>query len=190
MSYSYTDLRPGMIFERNGEPWKVLQADFVRMQQRGAVVQLKIKNLITGSTLMESAHSSRSYEEAEVERLAVVFIYERNGEYWFHEAGDKSKRFSLSRNTIGDQATFLKSNTQVLAQTFCGKVIALELPIKMDLKVLEAPPSIKGNTSAGGNKVVILETGAKVHTPLFIEAGDVIRINTETGEYVERIKKA
>ncbi|MDP3725397.1 MAG: elongation factor P [Nanoarchaeota archaeon] len=190
MAYSYTELRPGTIFQRNGEPWQVMQADFVRMQQRKAVVQLKIKNLITGTTVTESGHASDSYEEAEVERLPAVFIYERNGEYWFYDVRDKSKRFSLLAETLGKQAEFLKPMTEVFAQKFEEKVIAVELPIKMDLKVTEAPPTIKGNTSAGGNKVVTLETGANVNTPLFIETGDVIRVNTETGEYVERVVKA
>ena len=190
MAYSYTELRPGMVFQRNGEPWQVIQADFVRMQQRKAVVQLKIKNVITGSTVTESGQASDSYEEAEVERLPVIFIYEREGEYWFHEAKDKSKRLSLSRAFLGEQAGFLKSNTDVVAQKFKDKIIAVELPVKMDLKVTEAPPSIKGNTSAGGSKIVVLETGAEVATPLFIEAGDIIRVNTQTGEYVERVRKS
>ena len=190
MAYSYTELRPGMIFERNGAPWQVISADFVRMQQRKAVVQLKIKNLITGNTVTESAHPSDSYEDAEVERLNAIFIYERGGEYWFHETKDKSRRFSLSADVLGDQKGFLKTNTEVLAQTFNGNVISVELPPKIDVKVTEAPPSIRGNTSQGGNKVVTIETGAKVATPLFIEAGDIIRVNTQTGEYVERIEKA
>ncbi len=190
MAYSYTDLRPGMIFKRNGHPWQVLQADFVRMQQRKAVVQLKIKNLITGSTVTESAHPSDSYEETEVGRLNVIFIYERGGEYWFHEAENKSKRFSLSADILGNQAGFLKPNTEIIAQTFNEKVISVELPPKIDAKVIEAPPSIRGNTSQGGSKLVTIETGAKIATPLFIETGDIIRVNTQTGEYVERMQKS
>ena len=187
---SHTDLKNGVLIIVDGQPYEVLEANFIKKAQRRPTVKTKIKNLITGNTVTESAHPSDSYEDAEVERLNAIFIYERGGEYWFHETKDKSRRFSLSADVLGDQKGFLKTNTEVLAQTFNGNVISVELPPKIDVKVTEAPPSIRGNTSQGGNKVVTIETGAKVATPLFIEAGDIIRVNTQTGEYVERIEKA
>ncbi len=174
---------------KGGEPHKVLEYTFVRMQAQRPVAQLKLRNLLSGKIVPMGAQQSDEFEEAEIEAAQVVFIYARGDEYWFHEKNDKSKRFSLSSDLLGSAAGFLKSGTEVLAEKFEGRVIGVQLPIKMDLKVAEAPPSIRGNTSQGGTKVVVLETGAKVSTPLFINAGDVIRVNTETGEYAERMQK-
>lgn len=186
---------------KGGEPHKVLEYTFVRMQAQRPMVQLKIRNLLSGKIVPMGAQQSDEFEEAEIESAQVVFIYAKDNvalrqaqgalarDYWFHEKNDKSKRFSLSSDSLGSAVGFLKSGTEVSAQRFEGKVIDVQLPIKMDLVVKEAPPSIRGNTSQGGTKVVILETGAKVSTPLFINAGDMIRVNTETGEYAERVSK-
>lgn len=190
VSYGYNELRPGMIFLRDGEPFVVLTSEFLRMQQRKPVVRLKVKHLVTGKVVEFSAQPSDVFEEAEILRRPVVFVYESRGEFWFHETGDKSKRFSLSGDILGSKGAFLKPNTGVQAVVFDGKIVSVELPVKMDFKVAEAPPSIKGNTAQGGNKTVVLETGIKVQAPLFINADDVVRVNTETGEYVERITKA
>jgi elongation factor P len=186
---SYTDLKPGVIFVRKGEPYKVLEYDFVRMQAQKPTVQLKLKNLLTGKIVQMGAQQSDSFEEAEIESLPVQFIYSRNDEFWFHPVGDPSGRFLLKEDLVGDASKFLKGGVEVSAQKFDEKIVAIELPIKVDLKVKEAPPSIKGNTSGGGTKAVVLETGVKVNTPLFINTGDVIRVNTSNGEYVERVEK-
>lgn len=183
---SYTDLKKGIVFVYNGEPYEVLEANFLRMQQRKAVVQTKIRNLVSGKILDRNWQASDFFEEAEIERRPAVFIYSSRGEYWFHEEGDKSKRFSLKEDVVGERGKFLKLNTLVTAKVWNGKVINLEVPIKMTLEVKEAPPAIKGNTAQGGTKQVVLETGAVVSTPLFVNAGDKIVVNTETGEYVER----
>ena len=95
MSYSYTDLKSGTVFLKNGIPFRVLQFDFVRMQAQKPTVQLKLRNLLTGKVVQDSAQPSDSFEEAEIERVPVQFIYERNGEYWFYEGEDRSKRFML-----------------------------------------------------------------------------------------------
>jgi elongation factor P len=186
----YNELKVGTIFLKDGAPFKVLESAFIRMQQRKPVMQLKIVNLISGKTQEYAAHQNENYEEAEIDMTPVVFIYESRGEYWFHKKGNPQNRFKLPADTIGKAAQFLKNNTEVTAYKFGEQVINVELPIKMDLKVTEAPPAIKGNTAQGGNKVVTLETGATVSAPLFINEGDILRINTETGDYVERVEKA
>ena len=183
---SYTDLKKGVVFVYNGEPYEVLESGFLRMQQRKAVVQTKIKNLISGKVLDRNWQPSDSLEEAEVERKKAVFIYESKDEYWFHDESDKSKRFSLKEDVVGEPGRFLKPNTVVTTFVFNERVINVEVPIKMTLEVTEAPPALRGNTAQGGTKQVVLETGATVNTPLFVEAGDKIVVNTETGEYVER----
>lgn len=186
MSLSYTDLTKGVLFILDGEPYEVLEAHFLRMQQRKAVVQTKVKNLITGKILDRNWQPSDTFEEAEVERKTAVFIYASKGDYWFHDEKDKAKRFSLKEEVLGEASKFLKANTPVTVFVFNEKVIAAEPPIKMTLEVTEAPPAIRGNTAQGGTKQVTLETGAIVNTPLFIESGDKVIVNTVTGEYVER----
>lgn len=184
---SYTDLTKGTFFVMEGDPYEVLEAHFLRMQQRKAVVQTKIRNLVTGKVLDRNFQPSDNFEEAELERREAVFIYQNRGEFWFHESGDPKKRFELPEAVLGEAGKFLKVNTIITALYFKEKVIQVKLPIKMDLKVTEAPPALKGNTAQGGTKVVILESGAKISVPLFVDEGDVVKINTETGEYVERV---
>lgn len=187
MSLAYTDLRKGVLFIYEGAPYEVIESNFLRMQQRKAVVQTRIRNLITGKILDRNWQASDNFEEAEVVRKNAMFLYANRGEYWFHEEGNPKARFQLSEEILGEPAQFLKPNTKVETFVFNDTVIKVKLPIKMDFKVTEAPPSIKGNTAQGGTKTVTIETGAKVNVPLFIGQDEMIRINTETGEYVERV---
>jgi len=189
MSLNYTDLKKGVLFVLDGQPYEVLESSFLRMQQRKAVVQTKIKNLVTGKIVDRNWQASDSFEEAELEKKRAVFIYANRGEYWFHEEGNPKNRFQMDKEALGDKAQFLKPNTIVETLLFAGKTITLKLPIKMDFEVTEAPPSIKGNTAQGGTKVVEIEGGAKISAPLFINTGDIVRVNTESGEYVERVEK-
>ena len=147
----------------------------------------KIRNLITGKLLDRNFQASDNFEEAEVERKSANFIYETKGQYWFHEEGNPKNRFSLEADVVGEQGRFLKANTKVMTLVFEGRVIQVEIPVKMEFKVTEAPPAIKGNTAQGGSKMVTIEGGAKINAPLFINEGDMIRVNTQTGEYVERV---
>lgn len=203
---SYTDLTKGIIFVIDGQPYEVLESHFLRMQQRKAVVQTKIRNVMSGKVLDRNFQPSDSFEEAEIERKSAIFIYTKSGrpparlakapaeraggqEYWFHEEGNPKNRFMLSADVIGEQAQFLKPNTEVFTVVFEGRVIRVTLPVKVDFKVIEAPPAIRGNTAQGGTKIVEIEGGAKISAPLFVNEGDIIRINTETGEYVERAEK-
>lgn len=186
---AYTELKKGVLFVLDGDPYEVIESNFLRMQQRKAVVQTKIRNLITGKILDRNWQASDNFEEAEIERKNAMFIYVNRGEYWFHEKGNPKARFMLSPDSLGEQAQFLKPNTEVSTVMFNGKVIKVELPIKMEFKVIEAPPGIKGNTAQGGTKQVTIEGGAKINAPLFINEGEIIRVNTQTGEYVERVGK-
>ena len=187
MSLAYTDLTKGVLFVIDGAPYEVLETNFLRMQQRKAVVQTRIRNLITGKLLDRNYQASDTFEEAEIERKHALFIYESKGQYWFHEEGNTKARFALEADVVGDQGQFLKPNTRVSTMTFEDKVIKVEIPVKMEFKVIEAPPALKGNTAQGGTKVVTIEGGAKISAPLFVNEGDTIRINTQTGGYVERV---
>lgn len=184
------DLKPKTIIIIDDEPYEVLSANFLKMQQRKPVLQTRLKNLINGKVIDRNIQHSEEFEEAELERLTVEFLYHHRGEYWFCEAGDRSKRFQLDESVLGENKNFLKAGVPIEAFKFNGEIINIELPIKMDFKVVEAPPGIKGDTAQGGTKIVTVETGAKIAAPLFINEGDIIRVNTESGEYVERVEKA
>ncbi len=186
---SYNELKAGTLFIKDGEPYEVLEYAFIRMQQRKPVTQLKIKNLISGKVQNYAAHQNESFGEAEIDVVPVTFIYHGKGEYWFHEQGNPKHRFALPDEVVGDAGEFLKQNTEVRSFRFGERIINIELAVKVDLRVTEAPPAIRGDTAQGGTKAVTLETGAKVNVPLFINEGDTVRVNTQTGEYVERMEK-
>ena len=186
---SYNELKPGTFIIIDGQPYEVLVFEFLRMQQRKPVVKTKLKNLITGKVAERSFQQSYNLEEAELERMPARFIYESRGVYWFNETSNPQNRFSLNKDELGEEMNFLKSNLEIIALKFEGKIIRIELPIKVDYKVTEAPPAIKGDTAQGGVKAATIETGAKINVPLFIDEGDIIKVNIQTGEYVERVEK-
>ena len=189
MSIGMNDLRPGIFFIYEGQPYTVLETHHLKMQQRRPVVQTRMRNLLNGKTLERNFAQSDIFEEADIEKRDVKFLYNHRDEYWFSEVNDPSKRFKLEKSIIGESYKYLKNNTILSANLFNGQIINIDLPIKMDFKVIEAPPAIRGDTAQGGVKQVVLETGATVNVPLFVGEGDVVRLNTETGEYVERIGK-
>jgi len=186
---SYTELKPGACVVLDNQPYLVMESEFLRMQQRKPVMKTKLKNLITGRTADRSFQSSDEIKEAELEKIKSRFIYENKGECWFHETDNPKNRFSLKSEKVGKPVGFLKSELEITAIKFGDIIINIELPIKVEYKVVEAPPAIRGDTAQGGAKTVVLETGAKISAPLFINEGDIIKVNTQTGEYVERVKK-
>jgi elongation factor P len=160
------------------------------MQQRKPVNQTKMKGLKSGKMYEYSFHQTENVQEAELENKPIVYIYESKGEYWFHEAGNPSKRFTLPAPVIGPAISFLKVKGEYQSVIFEEEIIGVEIPVKMQLKVTEAAPAVKGNTAQGATKLVVVETGATITTPLFINEGDIIEVNTETGEYAGRIEKS
>ena len=185
---NYNEVKPGVAVLIEGEPYVCTWNNIMQKQQRRPVNQTKLRHLIKGNVIEYSFQQSDKLKEAEIEKKPTVFVFhdERKGEWVFHEASNKSSRFSLTDDMVGDGGRFLKPNTEVETEAFNGKIFHVKLPIKMDLKVKEAPPNTRGNTAQGGSKVVTLETGTDINVPMFVNAGDMVRINTETGEYVER----
>ncbi|NDE68009.1 elongation factor P [bacterium] len=173
----------------DGQPYEVLTSHVFRKQQRKPVNATKLKNMVSGKVTEYSFHQSEKVQEAEIDTIDVKYLYVNRGEYWFCDPESPSKRFSVSEEVVGPQAKFLKPNTTVQQMKFGEQSLGFKLPIVVDLKVTEAPPSIKGDTASGGGKQVVLETGAVVTAPFFVNEGDVIRINTDTGEYRERVGK-
>ena len=180
---SLNDVKKGDYVVLSGEPYRVVDREHSVMQQRKSVVRLKVKSLKTGKVKDETMIASSSIEEADIEKSSAVFIYERGGEYFFHETGNPSNRFSLSLEVLSDSAQFLKSKMEVETLVYDGDIIGITLPIKVEYEVTEAPPVIKGATAAGGNKQATIETGAVISVPMFVETGDKIIVNTERSEY-------
>ncbi len=185
LDYNEVTLRKYIVFE--GEPYEVLDSHVFRKQQRKPVNATKLKNLISGRIVEHSFHVADRVEEADLGYKDVKFLYENRGQWWFCEEKDPAARFQLDKDLIGPAAKFMKPNSLIEAMTYDEKIIGVKLPIKVDLKVTEAPPAVRGDTAKGGNKVITLETGATLNAPMFINPGDIVRINTETGEYVERV---
>ena len=189
MSLGVNELKPRTYFIYEGQPYIVLSTHHLKMQQRRPTVQTKMRNLINGKILERNFAQSDVFEEADVEKQNVKYLYSHRDEFWFSYERDSSKRFQMTQELLGDVTKFLKANTILEAVLFDGNVINVDLPVKMELKVIEAPPAIRGDTAQGGVKQIKLETGAYINAPLFINEGDIIRINTETGEYTERVEK-
>ena len=164
----------------------MLEAHVFRKQQRKPVNQTKLRHLLTGRITEQAFHVSEKVEEAELSTREVRYLYSNRGAWWFSAVNNPTDRFELAQDIIGPAGAFLKSNIVIEALVFDEKIIAVRVPIKVDLKVKEAPPAVRGNTAQGGTKQIVLETGVTVSAPLFVNEGDLVRINTQTGQYVER----
>ena len=191
----YSEIKEGKYIVFESEPYEVISSHVFRKQQRKPVNATKLRSLLTGRVVEHSFHASDKVEEADIDKKEVKYLYTNREGYWFSEANDPSKRFKLLEEIIGPAAKFLKPNIVVDAILFDdpstssgqAKIIGLKLPIKMELKVTEAHETTKGNTAQGATKSVVLETGAEIQVPMFIKEGDVVRVNTLTGEYADRI---
>lgn len=185
LEYNEVVERTYIIFE--GQPYEVISSHVFRKQQRKPVNAVKMRNMITGKVTETSFHVSDKVQEADLSTRDIKYLYANKGEYWFCEAADAGKRFSLAAAILEPQIKFIKQNTILPALVFEDKIIGVKMPIKVELKVTEADPAVRGDTVKGGSKQVTLETGAKIHVPMFIEAGQVIRINTENEEYTDKV---
>jgi elongation factor P len=181
---SMNELKPGVIIELDGEPYIVLESNHNKVAQRRPVMQTKIRNVITGKVRAETFQQSDSIREADIERLKAKFIYRTKNEFFFQT--DSGEKISFKEDMLENKTGFLKKDMAVDIFSFKEKPISIELPIKIILEVKEAPPGHRGDTVQGGLKDVVLETGTVVKTPLFIETGDKIEIDTRTGSYTRR----
>lgn len=189
---NYNEIKTKKVIIYEGKPVEVMNYHIARKQQNKPQNQVKLKSLLSGKTWNTTFHVSDKAEEANISKKEIKFLFhkERGNEYWFCDIDNSKNRFMLPEETIGDSAKFLKENEAVTAIIWEDeeKIINIKLPIKMEFIIKEAPPAIKGNTASGGNKVAILENGVNIQVPFFIETGDKIRVNTEKGEYAERVQ--
>lgn len=204
MNISYPGLKKGTQIIINKQPYEIIEASSMFKGRGHSVLQAKLKNLITNEIIPKTFHPSDSFEEAEILKKEAIFLYGHRDKFFFcflpshHSAKggtgskgeeEKSKRFELFKEQIGSVEKFLKNNQSVEAIIFGDEIVNISLPIKITLKVIEAPPGLQGDRSQAGVKTVVLETKAEINVPLFIKQGDTIEINTEKEEYVRRIEK-
>lgn len=169
----------------DGELYFVLSTFHKRTAQRTAVVRTKLRNTKTGLVNEFNLDPNAAYEVAYIDKRSMQFLYHDGDSYHFMDQSTY-EQFELSKHLIGELVNFLKENSDITVDFYEGKPIGIELPIFMDLKVTYTEPGLRGDTAKGGSKPATLETGAAVKVPLFVNEGDVIRVDTRTGEYVGR----
>lgn len=182
-----SDIKTGKTITYNDEPYIVTFHQHSKTGRAGAVLRTKLRNLKNGSVLEKTFQGSDKIKEAEIAKAKAQYLY-REGDSYFFMDSRSYEQFSLPKSVLGESIKFLIENTEVNVLNYNNQPINIELPVKMDFRVTEAPPAIRGNTADGGTKLVTLENGIQVSTPLFIKEGDLLRINTDTGEYVERAR--
>lgn len=182
---NFNEIKTGRVIKVNGEPFIIIKTDHHKMGRGGAVLKIKCRNLINGNILEQTYQGAEKAEEADTETKKANFMYKDKDEAYFMDNAS-FEQFNLHLEEIGEQINFLKDGVDVDVLYFENQPVSIKLPIKMDFKVTSAPPGVKGNSAGNVNKQVEIETGTKVNVPMFINEGDIIRINTDTGEYVER----
>ena len=183
-----SDFRKGRTFQINGEPHVVLDFMHVKPGKGAAFVRTKYKNIITGATREEAFNPDDKFEEAIIETKKMQYLYNDGDLYYFMDQ-ETYDMVPLARDLLGDAFRFVKENTMCKVLSYKGNVFGLECPNFMDLVVTETEPGFAGNTATNVTKPAVLETGAEIKVPLFIDVGDKITIDTRTGEYLSRCKE-
>jgi len=192
---NYNEIKERKYIIIDDEPYEVISAQVSRKQANKPVNKTKLKSLMNGRVVEHTFHMSDKVHEADMSKKNYVYIYSKGDEFWFHAEGDKSDRFPIAAGVIGNAKDYILERDTVEFSIFTNDedeeiITGVNLPIKVELEVTEAPPAIKGNTATGGDKLITTKTGLKVTAPLFINVGDIIAVNTDTGEYTERVSKA
>ena len=185
--YMAGDIRNGTTFEMDNSVYKVVEFQHVKPGKGAAFVRTKLKNVINGSVLEKTFNPSEKLQGAQVDKRDMQYLYVDGDLYYFMD-NETYEQIPLNKEQLGDTLKFLKENMTVKILSFKGNVFAVEPPIFVELEVTYTEPGFSGNTAgAGTTKPATLETGATINVPLFVNTGDVIRIDTRTGEYMERI---
>ncbi|MCS7180060.1 MAG: elongation factor P [bacterium] len=180
------DLKEGNVFEYEGKLYIVKNTTHVVQQQRRGIVKIKAVEIDTGKGIEFSLRSDVEVNIVILEEVPLTYLYSDETTFYFMD-NSTYEQFNLPNETIGEKKYYLKENLEVIGLFYQGKIIDIQLPFTVELKVIEAEPGFKGDTVQGGRKKVKVETGLIVQTPLFIEVGDIIKIDTRTGEYITRV---
>lgn len=184
---STSDFRKGTKIEFKGEPYEVLDFQHVKMGRGGAFVRTKMKGMKSGKVIEETFNAGDKYPKAPLEEKEMQYLYNQDGLYYFMDTGTY-EQVPLNEDKLSDTIKLLKENMTVSVLYFKGEPMSLELPIFVELQVIETEPGFKGDTASGGSKPAKVETGASVKVPFHINEGDMIKIDTRTMEYIERVK--
>ena len=186
MAIAAGDFRTGLTLIVDGDPWVVLDFQHVKPGKGAAILKTKMKNLKTGSTQDRNFNASTKFEAANIEKKTAQYSYEADSTYYFMDM-ETFEQPAIPKDLVEDYAGFLKENMEVKLTFFGDEPLDIELPTSVDLKVISADASARGNTATGVTKQVITDTGLKVQTPAFVNEGDTIRVDTRTGEYLTRV---
>jgi elongation factor P len=181
-----SSIKLGVVVKYNNAPYVVTKAEQKQMGRGGSIKVLKLKQLIDGSVLEKTVQGNEKMEEADLERSKSSFLYKEGGEVYFMNS-ESFEQFSIEEENVGEAINFLKDGTEVSVLYFEGKPVSVQVPVKVELMVTDSPPGVKGDTAGTATKQITLETGHVLNAPLFIKQGEIIRVNTETGDYVERV---
>ncbi len=185
--YSTPDFRKGLKIELNGEPFTIVEFQHVKPGKGGAFVRTSLKSLITGNVIDRTFRSGEKVDKPDLEEKEMQYLYESDGEFHFMENSTYEQSF-LTAEQLGDARNYLQENVTVTVLFHNGKPVGVDVPIFVELKVTSTEPGFRGDTAAGGTKPAVLETGMTVQVPLFINEGDVLKIDTRVAKYVERVK--
>lgn len=180
------ELRKGATFILDGELYQVLEYQHYKPGRGNAIIRTKIRNLRTGSTVPRNFLSGERFEEAPVERRGAQYLYEDGVNFYFMDT-DTYDQTHMSEDMIGEKAGFLKEGMEVTLTVLESEVLDVDLPTSVELEVVESEMAVAGDTATGANKTIICNTGLKVQVPLFVNVGDVIRVDTRNGEYITRV---
>ena len=186
--YDSSDLRKGLKIVIDGDPYIITDFQFSKPGKGQALYRCKLKNMVTGYTMDRTYRSGDKFEPANLEDIKMQYLYNDGDGYHFMDTKTYDQ-IAITREQLGDAVRFLKDNMEVDVLFFQGSPIDIELPNFVELEVTESAPGERGNTATGATKPAVLETGHEIQVPLFINEGDLLKIDTRTGEYVERVKK-
>ena len=182
---SSNDFRPGVTIEIDGMVWQIVEFQHVKRGKGAAFVRAKMKNLQTGSVVERTFNAGEKVPNAQVDRKPMQYLYETDGSYYFMDS-ETYDQIMLTKEQLGDALNFITENMEITVLFFNETVIGVDIPNSVELKVVETEPGIRGDTATGGVKPAKLETGYVVKVPLFINEGDVLKIDTRSGAYLER----
>lgn len=186
----YNEITVKKTVTMDGDPYLVLSNSISKKDRQKASNNVRMKNLRNGNVIERTFHQSDVLEDADLEKQTVKYLYTNRGESWFCAQDNPKDRFSLGTDVVGNFAKFVRENSEVEALLFEEEIMSITIPVKVQLKVKEAPEAVKGNTSSGATKEATVETGLILQVPQFINPGDIIAINTDNGQYTERVEKA
>jgi len=182
-----SEFRNGARLQLDGAPFYIVEFQHVKPGKGGAFVRTRLKNLKTGQVLERTFRSGEKFDEPDLDECDMQFLYSSGSSYTFMDTSSY-EQFTYEKDQLGDNTDLLKEETIVQILLYEGKPISMELPTFMELKVVETDPGIRGDTASGGTKPAVVETGATIKVPLYLEQGETVKVDTRTREYVERVR--